>query len=61
MLGQLDLTGIPPAPHDVPRIEVRFVLDSTHRLSVQVRDLDTTRQKQWLQRGAVTLTVASDA
>lgn len=60
VLGQLDLAGIPPAAHDVPRIEVRFALCSTNRLSVQVRDLDTARQKQWLQRGGVTLTAAGD-
>jgi molecular chaperone DnaK len=61
VLGQLDLTGIPPAPRDVPRIAVRFALSASHRLSVQVRDLDTQRQKDWSQRGSVVLTVEGKA
>ena len=61
VLGQLDLTGIPPAPHDVPRIEVKFILDAFNVLTVEVRDLDTQRQKDWLQRGSVTLVREGDA
>ena len=52
---------MPPAPKDVPKIEVKFILTPQSRLLVEVRDLDTGRQKEWLQRGAVTLTVAGDA
>lgn len=55
VLGQLDLTGIPPAPQDKPRIQVEFSLSAGNRLSVRVRDLDTQRQKEWLQRGAIKL------
>jgi molecular chaperone DnaK (HSP70) len=55
VLGQLNLNGIPPAPKDVPRIEVTFTLSAALRLTVRVRDLDTQRQKEWLQRGDVTL------
>lgn len=61
VLGQLDLTGIPPAPKDVPKIEVKFILTAEHQLIVEVRDLDTERQKEWLQRGAVMLVKAGDA
>jgi molecular chaperone DnaK (HSP70) len=61
VLGQFDLTGIPPAPRDVPRIEVTFSLDKDNVLTVRVCDLDTERQKAWLQRGAVTLVRAGDA
>lgn len=56
VIGQLNLTGIPPAPKDVPRIEVVFTLSADLRLTVQVRDLDTQRQKEWLQQGSVVLT-----
>jgi molecular chaperone DnaK len=61
VLGQLDLSGIPPAPRDIPRISVRFALSANHCLSVQVCDLDTQRQKDWSQRGDVVLTVAGNA
>ena len=61
VLGQLDLNGIPPAPRDVPRIEVKFILDASNRLTVEVRDLDTQRHKKWLQRGSVTLVSEGDA
>ena len=61
VLGQLNLTGIPPAPHDIPRIEVAFFLDAFNVLRVEVRDLDTQRQKDWLQRGSVTLVREGDA
>jgi hypothetical protein len=55
VLGHLDLCRIPPAPKDVPRIEVTFSLSAEHTLKVRVRDMDTQRQKEWLQRGGVVL------
>jgi len=37
-LGEFDLTGIPPAPREVPQIEVTFNLDSNGILSVTAQD-----------------------
>jgi len=51
LLGQFDLVGIPPAPKDVPRIEVTFHLSADYVLTAFARDLDTGRQKAWRERG----------
>ncbi|KXZ53275.1 hypothetical protein GPECTOR_7g1169 [Gonium pectorale] len=53
LLGQFDIVNIPPAPKDVPRIEVTFRLDKDNFLTVEARDLDTARHKRWVQRGEV--------
>lgn len=53
LLGQFDIVNIPPAPKDVPRIEVTFYLDKNLYLTVEARDLDTERHKRWLQRGEI--------
>ncbi|KAL6749861.1 hypothetical protein V8C86DRAFT_2831180 [Haematococcus lacustris] len=53
LLGQFDIVNIPPAPKDVPRIEVRFHLDKACYLTVEAKDLDTERHKLWMQRGEV--------
>src|SRR3712207_7890370 len=38
LLGQFDLTGIPPAPRGVPQIEVAFDIDANGIVSVQAKD-----------------------
>jgi len=53
LLGQFDIVNIPPAPKDVPRIEVTFHLDRTNFLTAEARDLDTERHKLWQQRGRI--------
>ncbi|GFR47939.1 hypothetical protein Agub_g9742 [Astrephomene gubernaculifera] len=53
VLGQFDIVNIPPAPKDVPRIEVTFRLSRDLVLTVEARDLDTARHKKWIQRGEV--------
>jgi molecular chaperone DnaK len=42
-LAHFELTGIPPAPRGVPRIEVAFDLDADGMLMVSARDLGTGR------------------
>ena len=44
-LGKFDLTGIPPAPKGVPKIEVTFEVDANGILQVQAKD-KTTGKKQ---------------
>jgi len=51
-LANFELTGIPPAPRGVPRIEVAFELDADGVLSVSARDHGTGR----VQRVTVTPT-----
>ena len=41
LLGQFDLTGIPPAPRGVPQIEVSFDLDANGILNVSAKDRST--------------------
>jgi molecular chaperone DnaK len=45
LLGTLELTGIPPAPRGVPRIEVCFDIDANGILRVSARDLDTGQEQ----------------
>ena len=42
-LAQFELTGIPPAPRGVPKIEVAFDIDADGVLAVSARDLVTGR------------------
>ena len=41
LLGNFDLTGIPPAPRGVPQIEVKFDIDQNGILNVSAKDLGT--------------------
>ena len=43
MLGNFNLTGIPPAPAGSPRIEVAFEIDTDGIVSVSARDLKTNK------------------
>jgi heat shock protein 5 len=45
-LGELDLTGIPPAPKGVPQIKVMFQLDQNGILKVTAEDQATKNKKQ---------------
>lgn len=44
LLGQFELTGIPPAPRGVPQIEVTFDIDANGILTVSAKDLGTSKQ-----------------
>lgn len=46
LLGQFDLSDIPPAPRGVPQIEVSFDIDANGILSVSARDVATHRQQK---------------
>ena len=46
MLGQFDLTDIPPAPRGVPQIEVTFDIDANGIVSVQAKDKATGKEQQ---------------
>jgi molecular chaperone DnaK len=45
-LGKFQLTGIPPAPHGVPQIEVAFDIDANGILNVSAKDLGTGREQR---------------
>jgi molecular chaperone DnaK len=42
-LAHFDLTGIPPAPRGIPKIQVSFRVDANGILSVEAKDLGTGR------------------
>src|SRR5207247_1556730 len=44
LLGQFDLTGIPPAPRGVPQIEVTYSIDANGILHVSARDKGTGKE-----------------
>jgi molecular chaperone DnaK len=46
LLGNFDLTGIPPAPRGVPQIEVTFDIDANGIVSVQAKDKATSKEQQ---------------
>jgi len=45
-LGKFDLTGIPPAPRGVPKIEVTFDLDANGILNVAAEDKSTGKKNK---------------
>ncbi|XP_025410916.1 heat shock protein 68-like [Sipha flava] len=45
LLGTFDLTGIPPAPRGVPKIDVTFDLDANGILNVSAKDNSSGRSK----------------
>jgi molecular chaperone DnaK len=44
-LAHFELTGIPPAPRQVPKIQVTFRIDANGILSVEAKDLGTGRSQ----------------
>merc|ERR1712137_255902 len=46
LLGQFELSGIPPAPRGTPQIEVTFSIDADGILNVQAKDLGTGNLEQ---------------
>ena len=52
LLGQFEMTGIPPAPRGVPQIEVSFDVDANGILSISAHDKGTGKQE--------TLTITSE-
>ncbi len=46
LLGQFDLTGIPPAPMGVPKIEVTFDIDANGLIAVSAKDMATGKEQQ---------------
>jgi len=45
LLGNFELTGIPPAPRGVPQIEVSFDIDANGIVHVQAKDMGTGREQ----------------
>ncbi|MCS6970183.1 MAG: molecular chaperone DnaK [Planctomycetota bacterium] len=52
LLGQFDLTGIPPAPRGVPQIEVTFKIDANGILEVKARDKATGKEQKIAIQGS---------
>jgi len=46
MLGQFDLTGLPPAPRGMPQIEVSFDIDANGIMHVTAKDKGTGREQK---------------
>ncbi len=46
LLGEFNLTGIPPAPRGMPQIEVKFDIDQNGILNVSAKDLGTGKEVQ---------------
>jgi molecular chaperone DnaK len=44
-LGMFELTGLPPAPRNVPQIEVTFDIDANGIVNVSAKDLGTGKQQ----------------
>ncbi|MBI1908410.1 molecular chaperone DnaK, partial [Candidatus Uhrbacteria bacterium] len=53
LLGQFDLSGIPPAPRGVPQIEVKFDIDANGILHVSATDKGTSKSQN------ITITASS--
>ncbi|MBI1903834.1 MAG: molecular chaperone DnaK [Planctomycetia bacterium] len=46
LLDHFDLTGIPPAPRGVPKVEVQFDIDANGILQVSAKDLGTGKEQK---------------
>jgi molecular chaperone DnaK len=55
LLGDFQLTGIPPAPRGIPQIEVSFDIDANGIVSVSARDKATNREQKITITGSGTL------
>lgn len=52
-LGRFTFLGVRPAPAAIPRIQVRFRVEKSGRLTVTARDLDTNQDLRVLQGGTL--------
>merc|ERR1712219_88152 len=52
LLGQFQLTGIPPAPRGVPQVEVTFDIDANGIVNVHARDKGTGKEQQIVIRSS---------
>jgi molecular chaperone DnaK len=55
LLGNFDLTGIPPAPRGVPQIEVTFDIDANGIVHVSAKDLGTGKEQSMTITGGSAL------
>jgi molecular chaperone DnaK len=55
-LGRFHLAGIPPAPRNVPQVQVTFDIDANGIMNVAAKDLGTGRSQSITITGAGTLT-----
>jgi molecular chaperone DnaK len=55
-LGKFNLVGIPPAPRNVPQIEVTFDIDANSIINVSARDKATGKQQNITITASTTLT-----
>lgn len=46
VLGQFDLTGLPPAPRGIPQVEVTFDIDANGIVNVSAKDKGTGKETQ---------------
>src|SRR6201989_1911923 len=51
LLGSFELTGIPPAPRNVPQIEVTFDIDANGIVHVTAKDLGTGKEQKMTVTG----------
>ncbi|MEV6106121.1 molecular chaperone DnaK [Streptomyces sp. NPDC051940] len=54
-LGMFELTGLPPAPRNVPQIEVTFDIDANGIMHVTAKDLGTGREQKMTVTGGSAL------
>ena len=54
-LGTFELTGLPPAPRNVPQIEVSFDIDANGIVHVSAKDLGTGKEQSMTITGGSTL------
>jgi molecular chaperone DnaK len=54
-LGRFHLTGIPPAPRNVPQIEVAFDIDANGIVNVSAKDLATSKEQAMTITGGTAL------
>ena len=54
-LGNFELTGLPPAPRAVPKIEVTFDIDANGIVHVSAKDLGTGREQRMTVTGGSAL------
>ena len=54
-LGMFELTGLPPAPRNVPQIEVTFDIDANGIMHVSAKDLGTGKEQRMTVTGGSAL------